>query len=144
MTKQEFIDSVLAEPNVVEIVADSDQVAETAGNWEKGNFKVVIVEPQGSKNIRNVWYIRNTETDETEYQTANTVAPEKNVYEAKLKALKDYLASNFEAYFIGDLVDLNNNWTEAIVYEVSGQDLIKSTVLVFKKGTNPIAHRKIV
>jgi len=143
MNKAEFIAEVLAEPIVESIVDGSEIIVETQGDYQKGHFTTIIMEPQGGRNFRPIWFIRNTVTDETGYQTANTLDPTKNLTKIKQAVLTNYLETNFEAYFI-ERLDFVNNWAEATVYEVATNDLSMSKVLVYKKGTNPVTHKKIV
>jgi hypothetical protein len=136
MTKQEFIDSVLAETDVIEVLPNTEKIIETKGDYEKGMFEVLLTEPQGGQNFRQVWFIRNTQTDETGYQTANTVDPKKNNYEAKLVILEQYIADNFIGGFV-TRHNLDNNYAEAEVYE---NGIGRKTILVYKPQGQPITH----
>lgn len=141
MLKQEFINSVLAEPSVISLLPGTEVIHETYGDYEKGSFRVLIVEPQGGQNFRDVWFIRNTKTDETGYQTLNTIDTKKNTYDARHDKLEKYLGANFHAYFI-IRANLEEFWAEADVFKLNadGLGVTKQTVLVFKKGANPIKH----
>jgi hypothetical protein len=141
MTKEQFITAVEAKPNFIKW-ALVPALAETIGDIEKWRGVAYISTPDGT-NTFNVWFIVDTETGEATWQNVDTLEPDKNTSAAKEKAFANYLASTFVAYFV-NRSDLVNNWAEADVYEVSGQDLAKSTVLVFKQGSNPITHRKII
>lgn len=141
MTKEQFISAVEAKPNFIKW-ASAPALKETVGDIEKWLGLAFVSTPDGV-NTFSVWFMVDKATGEANWQNVDTLEPEKNVYAVKEKVLKNYLNSTFQAHFLLR-VDLDNNWAEADVYEVSGQDLSKSTVLVFKKGNNPITHRKIV
>lgn len=141
MTKQDFIASVEAKPQFIKW-AQVPVLAEAIGTIEKWHGLAYITTDDGT-NIFNVWFMVDTTTGEASWQQLDTLEPSKNTIATKENALKTYLKSNFAGYFI-NRADLDNNWAEADVYEVSGSDLAKSTVLVFKQGTNPITHRKII
>lgn len=149
MIKQEFINSVLAEPNVLELLPGTDQVIEIRGadaqgngGYEKGYFEVLLNEPQGGKNFRQVWYIRNRTNDETSYQTANTIDLKKNTFEAKLDVLQKYLAANFLASHV--LIFTGEDWAEVEVYANTNPTITKKKVFVFKQNTNSITHRDLL
>ena len=141
MTKQQFINSVLAEPNVIGLLPNTDKVMETFGDYEKGQFQVLITEPQGGQNFRQVWYIRNTLTDETGYQTLNTINVVKNTYDAVNDRLVKYLKANFTAHFIVQS-DLENSWAVADTYTV-GVNAVYTKVLVYKSAGSPFTHKVI-
>ena len=141
-SKAEFITAVLAEDTVIEQVG-TDTTVETKGDYKKGYLEFIVIEPTGGKNIRQVWYLENTNTGVTSYQTANTINPSKNNFEKKLQALTDYLDSNFDAYFlVRD--NLDKNWAEVDVLKLTDGKLVSSKVLVFKKGTSAVNHLEIV
>lgn len=141
MTKAQFIASVEAKPQFIKW-AKAPVAAETIGDIEKHHGIAYITTPDGT-NTFNVWFMVDTATGEATWQSQDTIEPDKNVSDTKQKALTGYLKATFAGFFV-NRVDLDNNWAEADVYTVSGADLTKSTVLVFKQGTNPITHRKIV
>jgi hypothetical protein len=141
MTQEQFIASVEAKPQFIKW-ASLPVLAETIGDVEKWHGIAYISTPDGT-NTYNVWFMVDSVSGEATWQQFDTMEPEANVANAKQKALVDYLKANFAGFFV-NRADLENNWAEADVYAVSGQDLTKSTVLVFKQGSNPIAHRKIV
>lgn len=135
MTKQQFIDSVLAESNVLEVVTDSDVVHKTAGTWELGKFDVVMTTEHGGKDIRSVSYVRNVSTGDTEYQNLNSVNRNKNLNEVKIKILTDYIHSTF----LGGRVtytDLDNNYAEAVVFDTTGE----KKVWIYKPDGQPLTH----
>lgn len=141
MTKEQFIASVEAKPQFIKWAQTPFRV-ETLTGVEKWNGLAYITTNDGTNTV-NVWFMVDTATGEATWQTADTVEPQKNSTEVKLTALKTYLKTNFAGFFI-TRIDLDNNWAEAEVFAVSGADLAKSTVLVFKNGANPITHRKVV
>jgi hypothetical protein len=141
MTQSQFIASVEAKPQFIKW-AQVPVLAETIGDVEKWHGIAYISTPDGT-NTYNVWFMVDSATGEATWQNQDQMEPEANVLNTKQKALEDYLKANFAGFFV-NRADLINNWAEADVYTVSGADLAKSTVLVFKQGSNPIAHRKIV
>lgn len=141
MTKAQFITAVEAKPQFIKWAAAPSAI-EKIGDIEKWLGVAYITTPDGT-NTFNVWFIVDTATDTATWQNIDTMEPEKNATAVKEAALKTYLKANFAGFFINRM-DLDNNWAEADVYAISGTDLAKSTVLVFKQGTNPIAHRKVV
>ena len=141
MTKQDFINSVLAEANVLGLLHNTDKIVEAKGDYEKGMFEVLLNEPQGGMNFRQVWYIRNTVTDETGYQTANTINVKKNTTEQRLDKLEKYLSQQFLAYRV--TVFTGENWAEAEVYEDTTPTVTKRKVFVSKEGTT-VTHQELV
>lgn len=141
MTKAQFIAAVEAKPLFIKW-AQAPIKMETIGEIEKWNGIAYITTPDGA-NTYNVWFVVDTATGEATWQNQDTLEPEKNTVNTKYNALMNYLKANFAAFFI-TRSDLENNWAEAEVFTVSGSDLAKSTVLVYKQGGNPIAHKKIV
>ena len=85
----------------------------------------------------------DTTTGEATWQNLDTLDPAVNTLAVKTQALEDYMKATFSGYFI-NRSDLVNNWVEADVFTISGTDLAKSSVLVFKLDDKPITHRKIV
>lgn len=140
MTTAEFIASVEAKPQFIKwAVAPVQQVVVGGvGKWEGTAY---VRTPNGT-NLISVWFIVD-EAGQATWQNQDTIDPSKNVTSAKEDVLNAYLKATFVAHFILR-ADLTNNWAEADVYTISGTDLAKSTVLVFKQGANPITHRKIV
>lgn len=141
MTKAQFIAAVESKPQFIKW-AQAPVKAETIGDVEKW-YGVAYITTEDGTNTYNVWFMVDGATGEATWQQQDSLEPGKNTASAKMDALKTYLKANFAGYFILRS-DLENNWAEAEVFTVSGQDLAKSTVLVFKQGTNPISHRKIV
>lgn len=141
-TKKLFQDAVLLENGVKEILRDlPDQ--ESHGDWSKGYLVIRYTEPQGGENFRNVWYITNSKTGETSYQTANTLDNTKNEDSKKVAVLTNYLKNNFFAFYLNQFF-IEQNWVEATVYIPSGESLEKKTVFVYKLQNQPITHKFIV
>lgn len=139
MTKQQFIASVESKPQFIKW-ASVPVVAETLGDVEKWHGIAYITTPDGT-NTYNVWFMVDTITGEAAWQSHDTMEPEKNLYNAKMAALTAYLGSHFEAWFlVPGHADLINDWAEAEVFTVNAGKLDRSKVLVYKKGSNPIAH----
>lgn len=141
MTKEQFIASVEAKPQFIKW-AVVPQLVETINGIETWHGRPYHTTPDGT-NIFNVWFHVDTATGEATWQNRDNMDAANNTNEKKLNALNTYMKTNFAGFFI-NRVDLDNNWAEADVYVVSGADLAKSTVLVFKNGPNPITHRKVV
>lgn len=141
MTIAQFIAAIEAKPNFIKWT-QVPIVSEIIGDIEK-HHGVAYISTQDGTNTFNVWFMVDTATGEATWQNIDTMEPEKNSLNVKINALKAYLKSNFSGYFV-TRIDAENNWAEAEVFSVSGTDLQKSIVLVFKQGINPITHRKIV
>ena len=123
-------------------MAQQPALAETIGDVERWHGIAYVTTPDGT-NVTNVWFMVDLATGNATWQMQDTLENDKNTYEVKRNLLNAYLKANFAGFFLLR-VDLDNNWAEADVYTVSGSDLAKSTVLVYKQGTNPITHRKVV
>ena len=147
MTKQELQTKVENKKGFHSIIKDDLAPDNVAGDpIEKRFFYVNHTNADGTMGKTFVYYLHDTENDEAWFynvETESVDAKEPNTEQKKLNALQNYLGSTFAGFFINRF-DLENNWAEADVYEVSGQDLTKSTVLVFKKGSSAITHRKVV
>lgn len=141
MTKAQFIAAVEAKPNFIKW-AQAPVLKETIGEIEKWNGIAFINTPDG-RNTYNVWFVVDAATGEATWQNADTMEPEKNANEVKRAALEAYLKANFNAFFIGR-TDLVNNWAEADVYTLNTGKLTKKSIIVYKQGSNPIAHLDVV
>ena len=141
MTKDAFVATIATKPQFIKW-AKAPVAIETLGGIEKWHGIAYINTGDGT-NTYNVYFMVDTATGEATWQQNDPLQPENNAATAKEKALEAYLKANFAAHFVNRF-DLNNNWAEATVYTISGADLAKSTVLVFKQGANPITHRKVV
>lgn len=140
-TKTQFVTTIETKPQFLKW-AKVPELMETIGDVEKWNGLAYVTTPDGTNSV-NVWFMVDKVTGLATWQQQDTLEPEKNANEVKMKALTDYLKVTFAGYFILR-TDLPNNWAEADVYTITGADLTKSTVLVFKLGANPITHRKII
>lgn len=141
MNKQEFITAVEAKPNFIKW-AQTPIVKETVGTIEHHHGRAYISTNDGTQ-VFNVWFFVDTETGEANWQNQDTLDPDNNANPAKTKALENYLTATFDAFFITKL-DLVHNWAEAEVYKLAAGKLSKTTILVFKKGSNPINHLEVV
>lgn len=147
MTKQELQTKIENKVGFHSIIKD-DVAPDNVPNdpIEKRYFYVNHTNADGTMGKTFVYYLHDTANDVAWFYNMETEAvdtKEPTTDQKKLDALQNYLKATFNGFFINRL-DIVNNWAEADVYEVSGQDLTKSTVLVFKQGSNPITHRKIV
>jgi len=141
MTKSQFIASVEAKPNFIKWLG-AETIAESIGGVNKIFRSALVSTSEGFTNIFQVWYIEDTATGETTFQNVDTLTPTENAAAKKQAALEAYLTSTFSAFRIL-WSDTDRNWAEAEAFAVSGQDLVRSKVLVFKIGNNPITHRVI-
>lgn len=141
MTKAEFITSIEAKPNFIKW-AKAPTVVETIGEIEKWNGLAYVTTADG-KNTVNVWFMVDTITGDADWQTQDTLEPEKNTLTTKQRSLEAYLKANFNAFFIGR-IDFENNWAEADVYKITNGKLVKSTVLVYKDNSNVVTHVDII
>lgn len=141
MTQAQFIAAVEAKPQFVKWAADPIK-KEVIGDIEKWHGRAFITTPDGV-NVFEVWFIVDTATGEANWQNQDTLEPEQNTDVKKLTALENYLKANFDAYFVVN-TDLANNWAEAEVFKLTTGKLVRSNVMVFKKGANPISHLEIV
>lgn len=143
MTTAQFITAIEAEPIFIKWVkAPASVIEKKVGDVELWHGLVYHTTPDGT-NIFNVYFHVDTANNQATWQTFNPFTPEKNTASVKETALTNYLKANFAAFFVVRS-DLVNNWAEADVFELSGQDYAKSKVLVFKPSGNPITHKKIL
>lgn len=113
---------------------------------EKRYLYVNHVNADGTAGKTFVYYLHDPQTDEAWFYNAEveTVDMKEPVSEQKkFDALTAYLKANFDAYFVLRW-DTANNWAEADVFTLTNGELVKSRVMVFKKGANHIAHLTIV
>lgn len=141
MTKAQFITAIEAKPRFIKWAA-LPALTTTIGEIEQWTGKAYVSTPDGNY-VDGVSFFVDKATGEATWVGSNQIDSDSNALAKKYNVLKGYLASNFVAYFIGR-TNLEDNWVEADVYTVSGTDLAKSTVLVYKAGANPITHKKIV
>jgi hypothetical protein len=113
---------------------------------EKRFFYINHINADGTAGKTYIYYLHDKRNDDAWFYNveAETVDMKEPVTEQKkLDALSAYLKANFDAYFILRF-DTSNNWAEADVFKLTSGQLVKSKVLAFKKGTNPITHLTIV
>lgn len=147
MLKQELLDAVAAKKGFVSIAKDDVAPDNVQGDEiEKRYLYVNHTNADGTMGKTFVFYLHNTTTDEAWFyndEPENVDQKEPNSEQKKLDALAAYMKTNFDAYFIGRF-DTTNNWAEADVFMLAAGKLTKKSVLVFKKGTNPINHLEVV
>ena len=147
MTKNQLLTKVQNKEGFHSIIADKlapDHIPEDP--IEKRYLYINHTNADGTMGKTFVYYLYDQTNDlasfynvEVEALDAKAVGSE----QAKLNALQSYLKANFDAYFVIRF-DLTNNWAEADVFKLTNGELVTSKVLVFKKGTSPINHLKIV
>lgn len=149
MNKAELLQKVQSKIGAGSIIQDELAPDHVEGDKiEKRYLYINHINSNGTAGKTYVYYLYNTETDDTWFY--NTEVEHLDPYEpttdlVKLNALREYLSTNFDAYFLDrEKIDLTNNWAEAIVYTKAANELVKETVLVFKKGTGPVTHLKVV
>lgn len=129
------------------IVKDDVAPDNVAGDpIQKRFFYLNHVNADGTAGKTFVYYLHNTETDDAWFynqEIESVDMKEASSEQKKLTALENYLKANFDAYFV-IRYDLNNLWAEADALKLTNGSLVASKVLVFKKGTSPIAHLTIV
>lgn len=141
MTKAEFIASVEAKPNFIKWLA-TEVVKETIGTVSKIYRYALVTSPSGFPDISQVWYLEDSTDGSTSFQSVDTLTESENDSGKKQAALVAYLKATFVAYHLV-WFDPTNNVAEAEVFSVSGSDLARSRVLVYKIGANPITHKLI-
>ena len=141
MNKTQFTSNIEAKSSFIKW-AEQPALFATHGDVEHHTGKAFVETPDG-RQVLNVNMLVDKETGETTWQNQDGIDRDSNSDSVKRNALEAYLKSNFDAYFVVDL-DLANNWAEANVYELTAGKLNKKTVLVFKKGDNPISHLDVI
>lgn len=141
MTRQEFITAIEAKSTFIKW-AEAPALQETIGDIEKWRGSAFVITDDG-RNVVNVWFVVDTATGEAFWQNSDTLEPEANTFATKQAFLEKYLKTNFNAYFV-NRSDLANNWAEADVYTLTAGNLVKKTVMVYKIGNNPIAHKDVI
>lgn len=147
MKKADLLTAVQGKKGFHSIVEDKLAPDNIQGDpIEKRFLYVNHLNTDGTMGKTFIYYLYDTATDDAwfynkENESVDTGEP--NSEQKKLNALMNYLASNFNAYFV-ERYDLNNNWAEADVYTLSAGKLQKKKVLVFKQGANPISHLDVV
>lgn len=146
-TKNELISLIQSKKGFVRIV--SDELANDAIPNDPVEKRVVQVEhsnTDGTAGITNVFYLHDTANDVAKFYNTEPVAfdvNELNAMAKKQEALENYLKGKYDAYFLGR-TDLVNNWAEADVFSVVAGKLNRKSILVFKKGANPISDIDVV
>lgn len=147
MTKAQFISAVQAKKGFVSIIKDAlapDHINDDP--IEKRYLYINHTNADGTMGKTYVYYLHDVANDAASFYNVETEAldiKEPNTENKKYLALRAYLKANFAAFFLVNH-DLDNNWAEAEVFTLSGSDLTRSRVIVYKQGSNPIAHKKIV
>lgn len=141
MKKAQFITALEAKPQFIKW-AVAPALAETVGDIEKWHGRAYITTPNGA-NVLEVWFIVDAATGEANWQNADTIDTSESVEAKKMTSLENYLKTNFDAHFLGR-IDLDNLWAEADVFKLTNGALTQSKVLVFKKGSAPVAHLNVV
>lgn len=141
MTKTEFIAAIETKPQFVKW-AKLPELSETFGDVQRWQGLALTNVSEGSA-LKNIVFAWDSVTDVATWWAGDAIEPEKNSTQIKLNALTNYLKGNFLAFFV-TRTDIVNSWAEADVFTVSGQDVAKSSVIVYKSGNNPITHAKII
>ena len=148
MTKAEFLTKVQGKVGFHSVIQDElapDNIA--SDPIEKRFLYVNHLNTSGTMGKTFIYYLQDKANDEVWFYNVESESVdlnEPNTQEKKLNALENYLKVTFDAYFIKlGMIDYENNWAEAIVYNKVAQDLVKEDVLVFKQGT-VISHLKII
>lgn len=141
MTKQQLLDKVAAKVGYHSLVKDELALDNVAGDLiEKRYLYVNHINNDGTMGKKFVYYLLDTVNDLASFYNVEEeldrfeVSPEVKA----LQALQAYLGNKYQGYFI-IRYDLQQQIAEADVFTLSAGTLTKKTVLVFKKGTNPIS-----
>lgn len=154
MNKQELKTALGAKKGFVRIIEDTlapDSIP--TDPMQKRYFTVEHVNTDGTAGITYVYYLQDTGSNNNEdlqackyYNTepANFDNNEPTAEAKKQTLLEDYLNTKYDAWFL-NRVDLQNNWAEADVYKYNATTKVldKKTVVVYKKGTSPIADVQV-
>lgn len=145
MTKQEFLTTVQNKAGFHSIIKDElapDNVPNDP--IEKRYLYVNHTNSDGTMGKTYVYYLYDEANDNAAFYNVEPEAVDMKAISSnqeKLDALQNYLATNFDAFFV-IRYDFTNNWAEADTYKynTTSKLLDKKTVIVYKKGSNPIAH----
>lgn len=147
MTKEQFIAAVEAKKGFHSIIKDELAPDHVPGDpIEKRFLYVNHLNADSTMGKTFVFYLFNPATDEAWFYNIEAEAvdaKEPTTEQKKINALQTYLTGKYAAFFVNRF-DTVNNWAEADVYVLTAGKLAKKTVLVYKKGTNPIADVDIV
>jgi hypothetical protein len=142
MTKAQLIAAVQAKTGFVSIIKDELARDHVPGDTiEKRFLYVNHINADSTAGKKYVYYLHDTVNDTAWFYNVEEALDNRSVSsdQQKLDALQDYLKINFNAYFVNRF-DITNQWAEADVYTLNTGKLTKKTVIVYKNGTNPIAH----
>lgn len=146
MTKAELLTKVEAKVGYHSLIQDELAPDNIAGDpIEKRFLYVNHTNADGTMGKKFVYYLHDTVNDVASFYNVeeNLDSKELPTEVQAIKALENYLLSNFEAYFILRY-DLDQRIAEADVFELVAGQLETKKVLVFKKGSQPINHLNIV
>lgn len=147
MTKAEFLTKVQAKPGFHSIISDEVAQDNIIGDpIEKRVLYINHINADGTRGKTFVYYLYETATDTASFYNVEVEAldaKEPNTDQKKIDALEAYLGGKYAAYFINRF-DLRQNLAEADVYTLAAGKLTKKTVLVYKRGANPIADADVI
>lgn len=147
MTKSELKAKVEAKIGFHSIIQDELAPDHIPGDKiEKRYLYINHTNSDGTMGKTFIYYLHDIEKNIASFYNVETESldiKEPQTNQKKLILLQNYLKSNFDGFFI-IRVDMENNWAEADVYELSGSELTKSSVMVFKPINGAITHRKII
>lgn len=142
MTKAQFLAKVQAKPGFHSIISDEAASDNIVGDpIEKRYLYINHTNADGTMGKTFVYYLLETATNTASFYNVEAEAldaKEPTTNQKKLDVLTTYLGAKYAAFFV-NRYDLNQNLAEADVYTLTAGKLVKKTVLVFKKGANPIS-----
>lgn len=146
MNKQEFLTKVQSKVGFHSIIEDKlapDHIANDP--IEKRYLYINHTNADGTMGKTFLYYLHDTTNDFASFYNIETIALDikENPEQKKLDALQAYLKASFDAYFIGRF-NPTDNWAEADTYKLNAGKLEKKSVIVFKKGNNPISHLEVI
>jgi hypothetical protein len=149
MTKAQFISAVKAKSGYVAILADNVAPDSVKGAIKEKRYLVVeTLNSDGTKGQTHVYYIHDTENDTAWFynvEPASFQKEAKSIDQQTLDALNAYCKATFAAYFlIPERIDATNKWAVVEGYTLISGKLAKKNYMVYKTGTDPIAHVEIV
>jgi hypothetical protein len=151
MTKQEFLTRVMAKEGFVSIIDDKtapDSPQSTIGVKEKRYLLIETINTNGTAGQVALFYIHDMQADVVRFYGVEPVslASDYDTEDTKVyRLISNYCKNTFTAYFIiPDRVDVLNKWAVVEAYTESAGKLARRSVLVFKKGINPVTHIDII
>lgn len=146
MTATQFIANIATKASFVKW-ATVPVAVESVGGIEKWQGIALVktgdvTAPDGT-NLLNVFFLVDTATGEATWQNLDQLDPLKNISNDRIDRLEKYLKANFFAYFLIQ-TNADSFWAKAEVFTISGTDLAKSTVLVYKPAGSAITHKTIL